>query len=116
MLISLSDVSGLRNGRHAKDAKDAAAPPITNYDKWTSFPGSGGGFTRSEKIITMTWIFGDAYAKICGPAYRYHRRSAFLKTGCLCTLTGKNDHMVQVLGTETQLNNSASKCQPLQVA
>ena len=54
-----------------------------------------GGFTMREKRILMTWIFGAAWDTFCTKKYDHMRRSAFLKTGALLTMTGKNDKMVQ---------------------
>ena len=50
----------------------------------------------------MTWIFGDAYSRLCSDEFKHHRRMAFVRTGCHVTLSGTNDDMVEVLGLEEE--------------
>ena len=47
--------------------------------------------TMKEKRILVTWVFGNAWSKLCSDSYKHARVSAFLKTGCLLTVSGVND-------------------------
>ena len=53
-----------------------------------------GKLTMREKRILMTWIFGNAWQKMCSASYQNLMRAAFEKTGILLTSSGKNQNII----------------------
>ena len=74
----------------SRNPKHAGKP---NWQVWEE-----NAMTMSEKRILVTWVFGYAWSKLCSDKYKHARVSAFLKTGCLLTVSGVNDHCVFVAG------------------
>ena len=62
-----------------------------NYVRWEE-----NRLSASDKRIMLTYIYGNAYQMLCSAKYDVLRERAFLKTGMLLTLTGENDHVVEL--------------------
>lgn len=68
---------------------DSFERPMKNFEVWEL-----NKISMREKRILMTHIYGNAWDMMDGPRYVNLMRSAFEKTGCLMTNSGKNDNMV----------------------
>ena len=55
-------------------------------------------FTASERRVLITHWGGNAYKKLCSPQYDDLRLQIFVKTGCLMTSDGSDDHLVKPEG------------------
>ena len=68
----------------------SATDGFPNYVRWQT-----NSLTATDKRIMLTWVYGNAYERLCSPQYDTLRERAFLMTGMLLTLTGENDHVVE---------------------
>ena len=64
---------------------------MSRWEKWER-----NGFTMSEKRILMTHIFASAWEQFSSAKYHHARVSAFVHSGCAITLSGINDHLIEI--------------------
>lgn len=75
--------------RRNEEASEKAGTEVLNWELWEA-----NKLSATQKRTLVTHVFGEAWASICSPKYRWARKAAFVRTGLLMTLSGKGDDCV----------------------
>jgi hypothetical protein len=65
---------------------------MSNMAKWEN-----NKLTASEKRVLATWMYGQAWDRLCTQEYDAFRFEAFSKSGALVCVNDRNDEVAKVL-------------------